>query len=35
MKVLTVLLIYGFMTILIAAFLKYTLEKKIKDKFKK
>ena len=35
MKVLTVLLIYGFMVILIAAFQKYTLENKIKDKLKK
>ena len=35
MKVLTVLLIYGFITILIAASQKYTLEKKIKDKFKR
>ena len=35
MKVLTVLLIYGFITILIAASQKYTLEKKIKHKFKR
>ena len=34
MKVLTVLLIYGFIAILIAASLKYTLEKKIKNKYK-
>jgi hypothetical protein len=32
MKVLAVLLIYGFISILIAASLKYTLEKKIKNK---
>jgi hypothetical protein len=34
MKVLAVLLIYGFIAILIAALLKYTLEKKIKNKYK-
>jgi hypothetical protein len=34
MKVLAVLLIYGFIVILIAALLKYTLEKKIKNKYK-
>jgi hypothetical protein len=34
MKVLAVLLIYGFIAILIAVLLKYTLEKKIKNKYK-
>jgi hypothetical protein len=34
MKVLAVLLIYGFIAILIVASLKYTLEKKIKNKYK-
>ena len=35
MKVLTVLLIYGFIAVSIVAIQKYTLEKKIKDKFKR
>jgi len=35
MKVLAILLIYGFIAILIAASQKYTLENKIKNKYKK
>ena len=35
MKILAVLLMYGFITVAIVAIQKYTLEKKIKDKFKR
>ena len=35
MKILAVLLMYGFIAVSIVAIQKYTLEKKIKDKFKR